>query len=274
MQINGIELITDLGVNSSQHRIAVFQCPYCINKFQTTISNVRLGRNKSCGCRFVRKPLPQEINGIRIVREAGYTDTPPLRRRLAEFQCPLCDNTFVEIVTNVKLGLKVNCGCYRKPIVRVKRKQNLKNKHPLYNIWKGMINRCSDKNKNNYQYRYYAGRGIKVCEEWANSFESFCRDMGERPSPLHSIDRKDTNGNYTPTNCRWATKQEQSINTSIRKDSSCGHRGITFDRAAMQWRARVKLNGKLYHVGYYNEIDRAVHERNEYIKRNSMPNKN
>jgi len=72
-----------------------------------------------------------------------------------------------------------------------------------------MRKRC--RNRNHPDYKHYGGRGIKVCDEWGD-FAAFVRDMGERPSPEHSIDRIDPNGDYTPANCRWATITDQIRN--------------------------------------------------------------
>lgn len=77
--------------------------------------------------------------------------------------------------------------------------------------WHSLKNRCG--NPNSSRYSRYGGRGITVCERWF-SFENFLADMGPRPSAEHSIDRIDVNGNYEPSNCRWATAAEQSRNTS------------------------------------------------------------
>lgn len=77
--------------------------------------------------------------------------------------------------------------------------------------WRGMIERCE--NPRHVGFKYYGARGVKVCERWRKDFAAFLSDIGLKPSPIHSIDRyPDTNGNYEPTNCRWATPSEQRAN--------------------------------------------------------------
>jgi hypothetical protein len=71
--------------------------------------------------------------------------------------------------------------------------------------------RCLD--PRDQQYPWYGARGIRVCDEWRESFDAFLRDVGPRPSPSHSLDRIENDGNYEPGNVRWATKQEQALNT-------------------------------------------------------------
>ncbi len=80
-----------------------------------------------------------------------------------------------------------------------------------YSTWCNMRQRCYD--KNSISYKNYGGRGIKVCDRWLRSFESFLGDLGLRPSTQHSLDRIDNDGHYRPSNCRWATKLEQCNNT-------------------------------------------------------------
>lgn len=99
-----------------------------------------------------------------------------------------------------------SCGC-----VLPHRKHGESGKRiPEYEAWKGMKDRCS--NPNGEFWDAYGGRGIRVCERWIGSFPNFLADMGRRPTAMHSLDRKDVNGNYEPGNCRWATTGEQARN--------------------------------------------------------------
>jgi len=82
-------------------------------------------------------------------------------------------------------------------------------KPPLYSIWQGMKARCT--NSNSPQWKDYGGRGISVCKEWKDSYAAFARDMGERPTGC-ILDRINNDGNYEPSNCRWATHKESQRN--------------------------------------------------------------
>jgi len=73
-----------------------------------------------------------------------------------------------------------------------------------------MIERCT--NPRHVGYKYYGARGITVCQQWQSSFTTFMQDMGPKPTPRHTLDRKDTDGNYEPKNCKWATYAEQRAN--------------------------------------------------------------
>ena len=84
--------------------------------------------------------------------------------------------------------------------------------------YKSMKQRCL--NPNQTVYRHYGGRGITICERWLLSFENFFADMGERPSRKYSLDRIDPDGNYEPSNCRWATQKEQVANQRVKPEKT------------------------------------------------------
>lgn len=133
------------------------------------------------------------------------------------------------------------------------------NEVPGYRSWSMMKQRCN--NPNYTHYSYYGGRGIKVCERW-NDFRNFYEDMGARPSPQHSLDRIDNDGNYEPDNCRWATKLEQVLNRGINSNNTSGHKGVS--RRGSKWRAYVMVDHKQINLGTYTSFDEAVIARERY----------
>lgn len=112
-------------------------------------------------------------------------------------------------------GQTVSCGCYAKEMSPKRHVSHGKSRDPefrtTYVTWKNMKQRCMDPLSVNY--KHYGGRGISICDRWLglSGFENFLSDMGKRPEKK-TLDRIDVNGNYEPSNCRWATAKEQGLN--------------------------------------------------------------
>ena len=133
-------------------------------------------------------------------------------------------------------GSSTNCGCaFVSPIFRHGQSWDREKHLPTseYAAWNTMKQRCENPRLKNF--KYYGARGISVCDRWRNSFDDFFADMGPKPTPEHSLDREDNDGDYEPGNCQWATRIEQRHN---RRDSrrgvdcaSAGARSLSFNLA-------------------------------------------
>jgi len=157
----------------------------------------------------MREPLSlagQKYGKLTII---GRIKKHHLRTR---WEC-LCDCGNIKIIdqSSIRNGHTKSCGCLKKERL----KGNTNNKvHGMkgtiiYQTWRAMKQRCT--NKGHVNYHNYGGRGISICDRWLESFESFYEDMGERPTGK-TLDRIDSNGNYCKENCKWSTKKEQCIN--------------------------------------------------------------
>ncbi len=127
-----------------------------------------------------------------------------------------CGNLKEVRACHLKSGAISSCGCYHKEMVSKVRKTHGESRTRLYNTWRNMKSRCYWKRQK--FYHLYGGRGITVCDEWKNSYETF-REWALKHgySVELTIDRIDVNGNYEPSNCRWVTQKDQCNNKTVNR---------------------------------------------------------
>lgn len=170
------------------------------------------------------------------------------KRRRATYDVEVADCTCacgtrrVVVAQMLRNGRSRSCGCLMRELAgprlgasRITHGLSRRGeKSAEYHVWIGIRKRCN--NKGSAGYKNYGGRGVRVCERWA-SFRNFIDDMGKRPSPAHSIERIDNDGDYTPTNCKWATRKEQ--NSNQRTTLRLTHPGTGETCSASEWSRRL-----------------------------------
>jgi len=158
--------------------------------------------------------------GRLVVLQLNKKTSP--RRTFWDCQCD-CGKRTVTRTDALTRGMAQSCGCL--PLEKNAQKLTIHgytskgrvNGNRTYVSWKGMKMRCN--NPNDEHYPDYGARGIRVCDRWVNDFKAFVADMGERPEGL-TLDRIDVDGNYEPSNCRWADYFTQNNNTRRNKQSA------------------------------------------------------
>lgn len=159
-------------------------------------------------------PTLRMLTGKQFARLTVVSRAPNNHRPNARWLCHcVCGKETVVYGCDLVSGHTKSCGCLQperaSETARVTSKKHGYFGTKVYGVWSSMITRCE--NSNCPEYKNYGGRGIKVCKRWRRSFIAFLEDMGEPPSGL-TLDRTNNNGNYTPSNCRWATRFQQTHN--------------------------------------------------------------
>jgi hypothetical protein len=204
------------------------------------------------GCRLrrdVKMPAKIDVTGKRFGRLVVIGDAPrtDAGRRMVFCACD-CGHQFSTDPRSLMAGHTSSCGCYQKQQVRKSSaarathgNARMGNASPTYHSWLGAKKRCM--NPAEPKYPDYGGRGISICDDWASSFDAFLRDMGTRPSGT-TLDRIDPNGNYEPSNCRWATAKEQARNKR-------NHRLVDHDGRVMPLSEACEITGINYRSALY-----------------------
>lgn len=120
-----------------------------------------------------------------------------------------CGAKSVVISSNLVSGATKSCGCLRRDKAKGPKPKHGMAHSSEYTSWKNMRQLCN--NKNNVNYRYYGGAGIRVCERWQVSFENFINDMGSRPTEKSKLLRFDNSKGFDPLNCFWGPRTEEAI---------------------------------------------------------------
>ncbi len=200
---------------------------------------------------FIDKPKNkkfQDLTGMRFGRltVSGLVGRNNSKALLWECKCD-CGRVSRPTSANLKSGTSASCGCFRIEIRSIKN-PDAPSKTCEYHAWESMKQRCTC--KNHKAYHRYGGRGITICDRWLNSFANFLADMGARPSKNHSLDRINNELGYFKDNCRWATKKEQSRNTSVNKYITYNGMTLTVAEFADKWGIDQKILHKRIDRGW------------------------
>jgi len=204
--------------------------------------------------------LLQDLGSIKPTPTSNYT------KRYGIYECPICEGEIRTITADVVRGKVTKC---RSCAATLSKTTHGGTNTILFSRWKAMKQRCYNTNADNY--KWYGEKGIKVCDEWKNSYEAF-RDwaMQNGYTDKLTIDRRDEGKDYGPDNCTWETWFTQQQNKGIGKLNTSGYKGVSFNKSRKLWQTAITSNRVRIHLGLHTTPEEAALAYNNYVIKNSL----
>lgn len=202
--------------------------------------------------------INKKYGRLTIIKEVK-SHIQPSGQKCRKVLCYCSCGNYKEIrLGDLKSGATQSCGCYKKEQVSKKSKKHGLIKHPLYRVWASAKDRCS--NIQCKDYKDYGKRGIEVCDEWVNDSKVFIEwslKNGWEKSLV--IDRQNNDKGYSPNNCRFVDRGLSARNRRLlRSNNTSGYRGVYWDKNVKKWRARIMINKKNKHLGWFEHLQLAA----------------
>jgi len=214
------------------------------------------GKGKVCACTRVERGKPlkegESFGKLKVVRRVESKGSGARYEVVCE-----CGNKKVLGASQLRQGGTKSCGCLYKEIYGRDLVKHGMAGTAEHKAWMSMMRRVNHPFESTREWYY--DKGIKVSDEWNESFENFYRDMGPCPSG-YTLDRIDPEGDYCKENCRWASIAMQSINKGMHSNNTSGYKGVSQTKSG-RWVAYIYIDRKRFHLGTYETKEAANEAR-------------